>query len=344
MVAAKRILITGGSGFIGGYVCRVLREKGLLVRVLDLHEPPFEVDYVRGDVRDSETVARALVGVDEVIHLAAAHHDFGIDRATFFSVNADGARILCEGMTEAGIDRLCFTSSVAVYGDSPDRSEANPKPLPNNAYGESKLRAESIVREWAEAKDSRAVVIIRPAVVFGPKNHGNMFTLIRAVDRGWYWPVGSGRNVKSTAYVENLVGALLHAMSTTDFGLLTFNYVDKPDLNSREIGDLIFRCLGRRPRPPFPLPLALAIGRVGDIIGRFVSWNVPLTTARVRKLACAETLFPVGAVVETGFRPTVPLEEGLRRMVEWYKTEGRSQDQVSRIPPAEVVRATQATL
>lgn len=205
--------ITGGSGFIGQYVVERLLAAGDEVTTLDLVPPPDgaarPTRHVRGDVRDPAAVRDALAGADRVLHLAAAHHDFGIDERTYFDVNEGAAGVLCREAERAGIRELCFFSSCAVYGDAPEpHAEDGPK-QPNSHYGASKLAGEAVFSRWAETGQGR-VLVIRPTVVFGPRNFGNMYTLIRQIHRRRYLPVGAGSNQKSLAYVENLVDALLH--------------------------------------------------------------------------------------------------------------------------------------
>src|SRR5699024_3535485 len=117
-----RIVVLGGSGFIGSHLIPALLSSGMSVINFDIYEPsdplPNEVEYVRGDIRDKSALTAAFTGADAVVNLAAAHHDFGIPDTTFESVNVGGAQAVTEAMTETGIQNLCFYSSVAVYGDS----------------------------------------------------------------------------------------------------------------------------------------------------------------------------------------------------------------------------------
>src|SRR5699024_5534463 len=117
-----RVVVLGGSGFIGSHLIPELLSSGMSVVNVDIYEPtdplPAEVEYVRGDIRNESALATAFAGADAVVNLAAAHHDFGIPESTFESVNIGGARAVTEAMTEAGINNLCFYSSVAVYGSA----------------------------------------------------------------------------------------------------------------------------------------------------------------------------------------------------------------------------------
>ena len=210
-------LVTGGAGFIGRRLVAALLARGDQVTVLDLAAPaptrpgalaPTRV--LQGDVRDPVAVREALVGCDAVFHLAAAHHDFGIDHATYFGVNEGGAAVLCDAMDAAGVRDVCFYSSVAIFGDAPEPHDEDAPTAPTNDYGASKLAGEQVFRRWAaQGVTSGGCWSSAPPITFGPGNFANMFSLIRQIDSGLFVQVGAGDNVKSLSYVENLVAATL---------------------------------------------------------------------------------------------------------------------------------------
>jgi GlcNAc-P-P-Und epimerase len=331
------VLITGGSGFIGRYFHTALLAAGHQVSILDLTTPSWDAAPARivvGDVRDPSAVRRALGGCDAILHLAAAHHDFGIARETFFSVNETGARILCAGADEAGLKNICFFSTVAVYGAAPKPHHEEAATSPVSPYGESKLAAERVFRTWTEAGNGRRCLVIRPTVVFGPRNFANMYTLIRQVDAGPFLRVGTGDNIKSLAYVENLVEGVLHLwQNPVAEAFEVFNYVDKPDLDTRSLIAAIYGALGRRP-PTFHLPLGLALvgALLFDLMIRISGRNLPISTARIRKMS-AQTQFEADKVREAGFEPSVTLVEGINRMTRWYLNEGRHPPEDGQLPP-----------
>jgi nucleoside-diphosphate-sugar epimerase len=273
-----------------------------------------------------------------VVHLAAAHHDFGISTPTYFDVNEGGARVLTGEMDRAGVRRACFFSSVAVYGDVPEPKTEETVPAPANPYGASKLAGEEVFRRWVEQGGGRRALVIRPAVVFGPRNFANVYALMRQIHSGLYLPVGPGANVKSMAYVENVVDAALHLLARSDLPPFdAYNYVDVPDLTSRGIGDAIAEALGRRPPSvTVPLPVALALAAPFDALIRVTGRNLPISSARVRKLATAQTKFDAAKVRSAGFQPAHTVRDGIRRMAEWFLAEGRHQPVVSHLPPERV--------
>ena len=332
------VLVTGGSGFIGRYFHQTLSAAGHRITILDLVEPVWDPGASRvviGDVRDPVAVRQALTGCDAILNLAAAHHDFGIARETFFSVNEGGARVLCAAAEEAGVNNICFFSTVAVYGTTPEPRHEDSPTQPISPYGQSKLAAERVFQAWTAAGNGRRCVVIRPTVVFGPRNFANMYALIRQVDSGFFFRVGSGGNVKSLAYVENLVAAALFLWQRpAEKPFEVFNYVDKPDLNTRSLLGAIYQALGRRlPRIYLPLKLALVAAAPFDLAIKVSRRNLPISTARIRKMS-TQTRFEAERVLRAGFRPAVPLLEGVARMVRWYQSDGRRERPDPHLPPA----------
>lgn len=371
----QRICITGGAGFIGQYFCEQLAQRGVAMSLLDLHAPRFAlpagVTFTQGDVRDPSAVRQAMRGCDALLALAAAHHDFGIKHETYYAVNEHGSQVLCDVMDELGVRDACFYSSVAVFGTAPEpRFEDSPK-QPDSPYGGSKLKGEEVFERWTRRGEDRRCLVIRPTVTFGPRNFANMYSLIRQIHSGKFVQVGSGRNVKSLAYVENIVAATLHLWAgmrsaqqagsktavhgsasnggheprvdgvseISDLRFQIYNYVDKPDLSSNEIVATIYKALGKRPsKLRFPLWLGVLLGLPFDAVIKLTGKNLPVSTARIRKL-CAQTKFEAEKVRSSGFTPAVPLTEGIERMVKWYLAEGQHQKAEWHLPPDEPRRS-----
>ncbi len=317
-----KILICGNSGFIGTHLARLLAESDHEVSGMDLlpakdDEPLTE--HFPGDIREPEDCRRALAGgIDCVINLAAKHHDFGITRAEYFQTNEGGTRVLLERMAEAGVGKLLFYSSVAVYGTSEKESTEDDEPTPSNDYGESKLAAERVIGEWADDNAERSAVIFRPCLIFGEGNFANMYSLIRQVDRGRFFHFGPGETVKAVAYVGNIIRATARFIERMPPGVSVYNYVDKPDLTVDEMVTIIADALGRkRPRKRFPLWLGVAAGKVFDLASKVSGKPLRVSSARVRKLATS-TRFAADRIRQAGFEPEFSIEQGLRSMTGWY--------------------------
>jgi len=335
----KKVLVTGGSGFIASYFIPKLADHGVELINFDFVAPEQQTEkcfFVQGDIRDREALRKAMEGCDAVLHLAAAHHDFGISEQTFFEVNEGGAQNLCDAMNEFGVRELCFFSTVAVYGTAPLPHSEKTLPAPVSPYGRSKLAAEQVFQRWAEEEGNRRCLVIRPTVTFGPRNFANVYTLIRQIDRGRFFPVGKGANIKSLSYVENIVEATLYLWlenPTQWSGFDVFNWIDKPDMSSMEITNAVYQALGKR-LPSFHVPyyLALAGALPFDFIIALTGKNLPISGARIHKLYAAQTKFEADKILATGFQPSIPLTEGLAKMVAWYQDEGKHQKAQWHIP------------
>lgn len=343
-----KILITGGSGFIASYFHRDLRALGHdgLVN-LDLVEPDgagARATYIKGDIRDAKALDRAMDGCELVVHLAAAHHDFGLAHDTYYSVNEHGSERVCEALDRAGVRRAVFYSTVAVYGQAPPPHHEDAPTRPDSPYGGSKLKGEGVFRQWVERGDGRRALVIRPTVTFGPGNFANMYSLIRQIDSGRYLRFGAGDNIKSLSYVENIVDATLFLLGMkgekpnrpiADFEV--FNFIDKPDMTSTRISGTVSRCLGKKPAPCVPYALGRVMGLPFDAAIALTGKNLPISSARIKKLFGTETRFEADKILAAGYRPEVSLEEGIDRMVRWYRDAGRHEAAVWRLPPAEPV-------
>jgi nucleoside-diphosphate-sugar epimerase len=314
------ILITGNAGFIGKYLTSSLLEKGQEVRGIDIRPRMDSLagfKQINGNVLDKDIVRQSMAGIDCVIHLAAEHKDFGITEDKYFKTNVDGTKTLLDAASETGIKKFVFYSSVAVYGaQSSTTEETAPRPI--NPYGASKLAAEKEITRWANDDKSRTAIILRPTVVFGPNNRANIFRLIKQICDGTFLMVGRGDNIKSIAYVENLVDATIYIMERCSPGIHILNYADEPHLQTKELVNLIGRIAEKKPSKFFiPLDIAAVGGYGFDILGKITGIDFPITAARMKKFTMP-TYHRAERIRSFGFIPKYSIEEGLKRNVEWY--------------------------
>lgn len=310
-----RIVVVGGSGFIGTPLVAALLARGHAVRIFDRAPSARFPDLVEhGDVRDAAAVRQALRAADAVVDLAAEHSDDVRPISRYFDTNVGGARNITAAAEH--VPQLLFVSSVAVYGPGRPAADEQAALAPQSPYGQSKREAEALYRSWhSAAPERRALTVLRPTVVFGEGNHGNMQRLIEQLLRGRFVMVGRGDNRKSIAYVGNLVAFLVERIEDAH-GLRCFNYVDPPDLATAELVQRIRALLPDPGRPPWRMPLRLALlAAQGLQIGaRLLGRRSPYTPSRVRSF-CAETTFSAAAVEATGFRRPYSLEQALRRTI-----------------------------
>lgn len=305
-----KILVTGGSGFVGGRLVSRLQEAGHDVSVLDVKPSTLgEGRGFVGDIRDLEQCRRAMRGVDVVYHLAALYRDDVRPRELYQQVNVDGTRNIVAAASELGIQRIIFTSSFSVYGlDDAGKSEEGAL-TPVNEYGRTKMEGERILFDWQRGAPGRVVSMIRPSVIFGEGNRGNVWTLVNQIHRGRFVMIGAGANRKSMAYVGNVVEFLLFLLENDTGPATVFNYADKPDLEVHRIVDVAAGALGRKVRRvPLPAAAAMGLGYLGDFIGAVTGRIPTLNSERIRKFL-ADTSLPTDRVLATGFKAPYDLQK-----------------------------------
>lgn len=334
MGSVHKIALIGGSGFIGTRLTSELLRIGHDVTIGDIAESASYPDLrINADVRAFEPLLAACMECDTIINLAAAHRDDVRPVSLYYDTNVGGARMTCAVAEKLGIKRIIFTSSVAVYGHQNGEPDEGAPHQPINPYGETKSQAEAVFREWFEkAPDERSLVIVRPAVVFGPTNRGNVHTLMDQIVKGHFIMIGDGENRKSMAYVGNVAAFLAYSLSF-GAGCHIFNYADKPDMTMNGLVDLICQRTGRPSVTRWRLPqiVGLGAGTVFDVIARMTGKKLPISRVRVEKF-CATTAFKAERVRDAGFTPPTAMKQALIETIDAEFNSGSNKHAVSGTP------------
>lgn len=325
-----RVCVIGGSGFIGTrLVRRLIRTDQLSVQIIDKAPSRAYPDLVTlGDVRSVEQLRGMIADGSLIVNLAAEHRDDVRPLSLYDEVNVGGAQNICTVAREKGVKTIIFTSSVAVYGFAPIGTDESGKIAPFNDYGRTKHGAEHVFIAWqAEAPTERTLVIIRPTVVFGEQNRGNVYNLLRQIASGKFVMVGNGENLKSIAYVENVAAFIEYAMRFKP-GLRTYNFIDKPDFTMNSLVANVNRILGRPEKSDFRLPFAVGymIGKGFDLVAALTGRRFAISSIRVKKF-CANSVYNT-AIDQTGFVPPVPLEQALTQTVRYEFVESHAHEEV----------------
>ncbi len=310
-----KIAITGGAGFIGNVLARLLKAQGHELVLLDLVESKaFPRNSYIVDVTDECALTNSLDGVDVVYHLAAAHRDDVRPVQKYYDVNVGSAKALIAAAQKCNIRSIIFSSTVAVYGLNAGDSKETNTPAPFNDYGRSKLDSEQVFNDWAAENPDNTLVTIRLVATFGPGNRGNIYTLMNQIARGKFIMVGAGSNYKTIAYVENVAGFLLHCL-TLGTGSHLYNYADKPDLSMKDFVHTVRHALGQEGMGlKIPYIIGLAGGITFDLAAKLSGKTFPISAVRVRKF-CADTVVNADKLKETGFKAPYSLEDGLKKMI-----------------------------
>lgn len=316
-----KIAMIGASGFVGTRLIDLLRNEPQKYELenIDLLPSHFFNDItVIGDVREQEQMDEMLQGYDLVVLLAAQHRDDVTPTSLYYDTNVEGMKVTLKAMEKNGIKRLVFFSSVAVYGlNKPNPKEDYEPKEPFNHYGISKLQAEHVAEVWYDKHTDWNIDIIRPTVIFGERNRGNVYNLLRQISSGRFMMIGKGDNVKSMAYVGNIVAFVKYMIDNVTTGYNVFNYIDKPDMTMNELVPLVSKVLNKH-IPAFHLPywVGLCIGRCFDLVAFITRKKLTISTVRVKKF-CATTQFDSTKAMTSGFKPPYTLAEGLARTLEF---------------------------
>lgn len=308
---AKKITVIGGSGFVGTNLCRQLSLKQQDFEIIDLKMSNQFPDKCKiADVRDADTLEEAITG-DVVVNLAAVHRDDVRDKSEYQHTNVNGAKNIALVCEKKGIDKIVFTSTVAVYGFAEPGTDETGAINPFNEYGRTKFDAEEKLREW-HAKGENSLIIVRPTVIFGEGNRGNVFNLLNQIATGKFLMVGNGENKKSMAYIGNVV-AFLEACISSDQTYGVYNYVDTPNLTMNDLVSQVRQTLKNKNGvgPRLPYWLGMLLGYFADGIVKMTSKNLPLSSIRVKKFV-SSTEFQSAKGKLMDFKPPHGLEDGIK--------------------------------
>jgi len=311
----KKITIIGGSGFVGTNFCRYLDSINKDFEIIDLKlSNQFSEKCKIGDVRDLQSLRNTITG-DVVVNLAAIHRDDVRDKSEYYNTNVVGMENICSVCSEKKITKLIYTSSVAVYGFVTSCTDENGKIEPFNEYGKTKFLAEEKLRSW-QAKGNNSLIIVRPTVIFGEGNRGNVFNLFNQISTGKFLMIGSGKNKKSLAYIENVV-AFLDAcvVSNQKYGL--YNYVDTPNMTMNDFVSLVRLKLKGKKGVGLRMPyfFGVFIGFVADITAFLSGRNLSISSIRIKKFT-ASTEFSSSKHELDGFVPPYKLNLGITKTLE----------------------------
>ena len=310
------IIVTGGSGFIGTNLVSDLIKEGHNVTIYDKQKSETYPDRcVVADILDKEKLTRSISGADAVYHLAAEHRDDVLPTSLYYEVNVGGAENLVFALEKNDINRLIFTSTVAVYGLNSGAPNENSPIKPFNDYGKSKYEAETVFNKWADSDITNSLITVRPTVIFGEKNRGNVYNLLHQLSSGKFIKVGKGFNRKSMGYVLNIVSFLTTLLKYGP-GKFICNYADKPDLSMNELINIFHNTIGKNPKINVEIPYALGLigGYSFDILAKITGKAYPISLIRIKKF-CADTVVNSDNLQRTGFIPPYTLAEGLILMI-----------------------------
>jgi nucleoside-diphosphate-sugar epimerase len=328
-----RLLVTGGTGFIGSHLAEEGRRRGAEVVALGLTDRPEEranaellkgrgAEVLVGSITDSDLCRRAMRGVTHVFHLAVAMREGGKSDEFFESINLDGTRHLLEAAKVQRVDRFVYCSTIGIYGHRAPGITREDSPLaPGNIYERTKVSAERLVGEFAEKRGLPSVVL-RPADVYGPRDQ-RLLKMFKGVSRGRFPLFGSGEGRRHMVYVDDVVSAFFKACERDEAlgeGLIV---AGPRSCTLRELLDEVTRATGsRRSGVRLPLRPMLALAAVVEDVSAALKIDPPIYRRRMDFFHSDSEFDTSRARRVLDWQPSVDLREGIQRTLEDYKRTG----------------------
>jgi nucleoside-diphosphate-sugar epimerase len=334
-----RLLVTGGTGFIGSHLAEEGRRRGADVVVLGLTGRPEEqanaallsrmgAEVLSGSITDAELCRRAARGATHIFHLAVAMREGGKGDEFFESINLDGTRHLLEAASLQRVERFVYCSTIGIYGHKAPGITREDSPLaPGNIYERTKVSAELLVRDFAEHCGVPSV-ILRPADVYGPRDQ-RLLKLFKGVSRGRFPLFGSGKGRRHMVYVDDVVSAFFKACER-DEALGEGLIVAGPSACTlRELLDEITHATGSK-RYGIRLPLAPMLGLAAAVedVSAALGIDPPIYRRRMDFFHSDSEFDTSRARRVLGWEPKVDLREGIRRTLEDYRATGALEKQL----------------
>jgi nucleoside-diphosphate-sugar epimerase len=328
-----RLLVTGGTGFIGSHLAEEGRRRGADVVVLGLTDRPEEqgnadllrrlgVEIISGSITDAELCRRAARGATHIFHLAVAMREGGKSDEFFESINLDGTRHLLEAASQQRVERFVYCSTIGIYGHRAPGITREDSPLsPGNIYERTKVSAELLVSDFAE-RCGVPSVILRPADVYGPRDQ-RLLKMFKGVSRGRFPLFGSGKGRRHMVYVEDVVSAFFKACER-DAALNEGLIVAGPTACTlRELLDEVARATGSK-RYGVRLPLApmLGLAAVVEDVSSRLGIDPPIYRRRMDFFHSDSEFDTSRARRVLDWEPKVDLPEGIRRTLDDYRSTG----------------------
>ena len=322
-VNKNEVAIIGGAGFLGSRLTVRFKRGNIFSKKFDIDISNQSDKSYYLNVEDVDSLDQ-LAGARVIINLAAVHRDDVRPLSRYDDVNVQGAKNICEAACKHSINKIIFTSSVAIYGFAPANTDESGEPNYFNDYGRTKYLAEQVYKAWQlEDPENRTLVIVRPTVIFGEGNRGNVYNLLRQIASKKFVMFGDGKNLKSMAYVENVAAFIEYSLSFKP-GLHVYNYVDKPDFDMNTLISSARKILFNKTNVGLRLPgfVGVTLGYFADLVAIIIRKPLPISSIRVKKFM-STTQF-TSSIRNDDFIPPLSLYEGLLQTIRYEFIEDNS--------------------
>lgn len=326
-----RVLITGGTGFIGSRLALRSLTEGHSVAVLGQVNTPAEVENRRflegkgiritpGSVTERDQLLDRAKGCDVVFHLAAAQHEANLPDRHFYAVNVDGTRNMLEASVTAGVKRFVHGSTIGVYGSAMEGELNEESALrPDTIYGVTKREGERLALSF---NDRIPVAVVRISETYGPGDT-RLLKLFKAIRKRVFFMIGPGDNDHQPIYVEDLVDGIYRAAQVSEAVGQVFVLAGKEVLTTQKMVETIAKELGTSlPKLRAPMWPFLAAAVVLEKTLRPLGIQPPLHRRRLdffRKSFCFSRDKAANVL---GFLPSTDFARGVAETAKWYQERG----------------------
>jgi nucleoside-diphosphate-sugar epimerase len=320
-------LIIGATGFAGGALAKDLRKHGRAVRAMvrPTADPSeligIGVECVKGDILDPASISSAMQGVDLVYNFASPFRIAKPTREQFWQVNVQGVSNVIDAVREHGVSRFVQCSTVGVHGSVKEIPCNEKSPLnPGDDYQETKLEGEQVFLEAVE--QGLPGVLMRPGPMYGVGDT-RMLKMFKLIQQGKWFTVGNGEAWFHPTYVEDLVQAFRLSGEHPDAVGETFIFPGHKAISLNELTAAVAKAVGvKTPTRKLPLVPMLLAARACELICGPLGIEPPLYRRRVKFFTNDRNFDGSKARNILGYEPQVPLEEGLKKTVDWYVQQG----------------------
>jgi nucleoside-diphosphate-sugar epimerase len=327
----KKILITGGTGFIGSRLALRLISDGQQVRIYGQKNTSAETEnaaelrragaeIIFGSMLDRDGIIKITENVDIVYHLAAAQHEANVPDKVFWDVNYKGTELLTQACINEGIRRLVHGSTIGVYGSALDGIITENSPCqPDNIYGQTKLAAEKMLSKYTQGLE---IVIVRISETYGPGDR-RLLKLFKGIQQKHFPLIGKGDNIHHLVFVDDLIDGLINASANTAAPGECFVISGKEPLSTIAMMQVVANVVGQDlpsiKVPIFPVEVAALLM---EKTLRPMGIQPPLHRRRIDffKKSYYFSQKKISTILD--FHPKVTFRDGATRSVEWYRRQG----------------------
>ncbi len=323
-----KILVTGGTGFIGSHLIKSLIDGGYETRCLvrrnknvdNLQELGAELVY--GDVTEAKSIGDAFAGIDVVYHLAGFLGRWGIPDQVYWNTNVKGTQNMLEKSYEYDIKKFIYCSSAGVTGPVSLIPQDELAPYnPTNIYELTKAEAEKCVLNFYHEK-GLPVIVIRPEFIYGPMDK-HTFQLFRIISDKKFILIDGGRAVWHPTYIDDLISSFKLCLTSQKAIGQCYLIAGERYLTIKEFSSKIANALNvPNTKLAIPKNMALLLATGLEKLGEILNFDPPLSKSRVKTFCGNRAFNTAKARKDLGYVPTVTIDEGIQRTANWYKQNG----------------------